>query len=144
LTQLGLEDRLQPSGLDPVAADARLRVPTHMGEQAAPAAVGGAAEGKPRRWAAVVDTVCSWVLAALRDARADFRNGPYPARTSWARFTKAGSTRTPKPGPVGQRTTPLAHRSDEVGQSTGRSVLPLNSMNGPMLGVKEAKWMTSR
>jgi hypothetical protein len=38
LPVLGLEDRLQASGLDPVAADAKLRVPIHMGEQTALAA----------------------------------------------------------------------------------------------------------
>ena len=51
---------------------------------------------------------------------------------------------TPKPGPVGQRTEPFSHRSDDVGLATGNVGLPLNSMNGPTFGVNAAKWTTSR
>src|SRR5947209_12448315 len=70
--------------------------------------------------------------------------GRYPAVTTLAARTNSAATVTPNPGPVGQRTEPFSHRSGDVSLVTGNVGLPLNSMNGPMLGVNDAKWTTSR
>ena len=57
---------------------------------------------------------------------------------------KEGSIVMPKPGPVGTRTTPFSHLSDEVSLAAGISESPLNSVKVTGLGMHETKWAASR